>query len=74
MLKDDLAYVLEVNTSPTLNSSPYMTAKYAQYFDWLFAKDSRRNHFDYSTYKKAKSFAWKNFNFEDRKPDNEEAN
>jgi hypothetical protein len=60
LLKDDLAYVLEANTSPTLNSSEHVSARYARYFDWLFRSETRREHFDFTAWKKADSFAWKN--------------
>lgn len=68
IFKDGVAYVLEVNTSPSLNTSPYMTTKYAQYFNWLFASPTKREHFDYTAFKKVDSISWKNFNFEDREP------
>lgn len=58
LYKGDKAYVIEVNTSPTLNSSEYVSARYAKYFDWLHRSNKRRPHWDYTKYKKAKSFAW----------------
>lgn len=57
--KDNKAYVLEVNTSPTLNSSEYVSAQYAKYFTWLFRQDTRRDHWDFTQFTKAKSLAWK---------------
>lgn len=59
ILKNDLAYVLEANTSPTLNSSDYTSLRYAKYFDWLCRSDKRREHHNYSEWKNAISFAWK---------------
>lgn len=60
LLKDGHAYVLEANTSPTLNSSEHVSERYARYFDWLVRSDTRREHIDFTQYKKADSFAWKN--------------
>lgn len=60
LLKDDLAYVLEVNTSPTLNSSDHVSSRYAKYFDWLNNSDTRRSHYNFTEFKKPTSFAWKN--------------
>jgi glutathione synthase/RimK-type ligase-like ATP-grasp enzyme len=37
--KSGNAWVLEVNTSPTLNSSEYSMQRYSMYFDWLFRKN-----------------------------------
>jgi glutathione synthase/RimK-type ligase-like ATP-grasp enzyme len=54
-------YVLEVNTSPTLNSSDTVSERYAQYFDWLNRADKRREHWDFTKFEKAVSFAWKQF-------------
>jgi len=54
-------YVLEVNTSPTLNSSEYISEQYAKYFDWLGRSDKRRDHWDFTKFEKAESFAWKQF-------------
>lgn len=65
MIKGDNAYVLEVNTAPTLNSSEYVSQRYAQYFDWLTRKDDRRDHWKFTDWKKAKSFSWKNFQLDD---------
>lgn len=64
LLKDNLAYVLEANTSPTLNSSEHVSARYAKYFNWLSKQDSRREHWNYTQFKKAESFAWKNSQLE----------
>lgn len=58
-------YVLEVNTSPTLNSSDWVSSQYAKYFDWLNRKDGRRDHWDFSKFEKAASFAWKQFQLMD---------
>jgi glutathione synthase/RimK-type ligase-like ATP-grasp enzyme len=59
ILKGDNAYVLEINTAPTLNHSEKVSKKYAQYFDWLLSSDTRRPHWDYCEFTKAKSLAWK---------------
>lgn len=60
MLKDGRAYVLEVNTSPTLNTSPYVAGRWGMYFDWLFRKEERREHWNSSEFKKGSSLIWKN--------------
>lgn len=57
--KDGKAYVLEVNTAPTINSSQYISAQYAKYFDWLMDSDVRKQHWDYTQFRKAPSLAWK---------------
>lgn len=67
MLKDGKAYVLESNTAPTLSDSPIVSLKFAKYFDWLNRKDERRKHWDFTKYKDAKSFAWKEFQLLDTK-------
>jgi glutathione synthase/RimK-type ligase-like ATP-grasp enzyme len=59
ILKGDTAYILESNTSPTLNSSEHVSTQYAKYFDWLARSDKRREHWDFTKWKKADSFAWK---------------
>jgi RimK-like ATP-grasp domain len=59
------AYVLEVNTSPTLNSSDYVSEQYAKYFDWLNRSDKRRPHWDFTKFENPVSFAWKQFQLMD---------
>lgn len=59
-------YVLEVNTSPTLNSSDWVSSQYAKYFDWLNRSDKRRDHWDFTKFEKAASFAWKQFQLLDQ--------
>ena len=61
MLCGNIAYVLEVNTAPTLNTSPYVAERWGKYFDWLFRQETRRNHWDTSQLKKGSSLIWKNF-------------
>lgn len=53
------AFVLEANTSPTINSSEFVSNQYSKYFDWLSSSDTRREHWDFTQYENAKSFAWK---------------
>lgn len=60
MLMNGNAYVLEVNTAPTLNTSPYVAGRWGMYFDWLFRVDTRREHWDYTQFKKGSSLIWKN--------------
>jgi glutathione synthase/RimK-type ligase-like ATP-grasp enzyme len=58
-------YVLEVNTSPTLNSSDHVSLQYALYFDWLNRHEKRREHWDFAQFKNPASFAWKQFQLND---------
>ena len=60
MLCNNTAYVLEVNTAPTLNTSPYVASRWGMYFDWLFRVDTRREHWDFTQFKKGSSLIWKN--------------
>lgn len=57
--KDGIAYVLEVNTAPTLNSSPRVAQEWAKYWKWLFNSNVRRPHWDFRKFKKASSLFWK---------------
>jgi len=67
MLCGGTAYVLEVNTAPTLNTSPYVASRWGMYFDWLFRVDTRREHWDFSEFKKGSSMIWKNFQLTETK-------
>lgn len=58
------AWVLEGNSSPTLNTSEYSSTRYAKYFQWLLASAERREHWDFSKYTDPQSFAWKDFQLE----------
>lgn len=58
MIRGEEAVVLEVNTAPTLISSPYVSQRWAEAFNWLF-RTRERNSWDYKQFKKADSFAWK---------------
>lgn len=53
------AYVLEVNTAPTLNSSLRVAEMWSKYWGWLLREDKRRQHWDYTQFKKASSLFWK---------------
>lgn len=68
--REGKAYVLEVNTSPTLASSEYSMSRYAKYFDWLCKEPKRRKHFEIKDFKKASNYAWHDYHFEDREPNN----
>jgi glutathione synthase/RimK-type ligase-like ATP-grasp enzyme len=68
IVKNGEAYVLEVNSAPSLYSTEYMTDRYVRYFKWLANQTQKREHFKFEEYTKASSFAWKDFNFEDRVP------
>lgn len=63
-------YVLEVNTAATLASSEYSMQRYAKYFDWLCKTNDRREHFELKDFKKASNYAWHDYHFEDREPNN----
>lgn len=52
-------YVLEVNTAPTLNSSPRVAEMWGKYWQWLLRVNSRRDHWDFLAFKKASSLFWK---------------
>jgi len=69
IVKDGVSYVLEANTCPSLVTSPYNTAKYAKYFDWLLRKEEKREHWEFEEKEKAASLAWKDWMFEDRQPE-----
>ena len=60
MFKDGKAYVLEVNTAPTLNSCPTTAKRWGRYWNWLFNSDKRRPHYNWREWTKAKSFFFKN--------------
>lgn len=57
---NNVAYVLECNTAPTLNTSPYVAERWGKYFDWLFRSETRREHWDFTQFKKGSSLIWKN--------------
>lgn len=54
------AFVLEVNTSPTLSSSEYVAERWGKYFDVLFSSEKRIPHWDISFFQKGSSMIWKN--------------
>ncbi len=57
--RNGVAYVLEVNTAPTLNSSPRVAEMWAKYWEWLLRVPSRRDHWDFLQFRKASSLFWK---------------
>jgi hypothetical protein len=61
IVKEGTPYVLEVNSAPTLNSSDYVAGRWAQYMDWLFRSETRREHWDVLNKVKGSSLIWKNF-------------
>lgn len=61
---DGTPYILEGNSSPTLNTSEYSSERYAKYFEWLMRSPEKREHWDFTQFKDASSFAWKNFQLE----------
>lgn len=68
--RDGNPYILELNTSPTLNSSEYSMNRYAKYFDWLSKSSERRENWELREFKKASNYAWHDYHFEDREPNN----
>lgn len=66
--KNGEAYVLEINTSPTLASSEYSMERYAKYFDWLCKTNKRREHWEFKEFQKTSNYAWHDYHFEDREP------
>lgn len=58
--------ICEVNTAPTLNSSPYVCTRWSQAFKLLLTKQTRMEHWDYTKFEKASSLAWKNYQLEGR--------
>lgn len=68
ILVGNQAYVLEVNTSPTLNSSPHVTLRYSMYFDWLGRSETRRPHWDFTQFTAGTSLVWKNFQLTETNP------
>ncbi len=59
--KNPNAYVLEINTAPTLNSSPLTTTKYARAFDWALRFGNRE--WDFTKFTKGSSLLWKDHQF-----------
>lgn len=61
LFKDGEAYVVEVNSSPTLNSSPHITEKYAKVFEFIFRNHSgtKLKHWNFEKWQKRLSFFWK---------------
>ena len=57
--KNGIAYVLEVNTAPTLNSSPKVAELWGKYWNWLLKVNVKREHWDFMQFKKASSLFWK---------------
>lgn len=57
--ENGISYVLEVNTAPTLNSSPKVAEMWAKYWEWLLRVNARRDHWDFLAFKKASSLFWK---------------
>lgn len=72
MYKDGKAYVLEVNTAPTLNSSPYVAKRWSMYWNWLFNSEKRREHWKIDEFKKGSSLIWKNYQLKDELNGNED--
>lgn len=56
--KDGKVYVIELNTTPLMESDMHILEQYAQYFDWLADSDYRRPHFDIKS-DDPMDYAWK---------------
>lgn len=54
------AVVCEVNTAPTLNSSPHVLERYTKLFNKIARSQKRIEHWDFEKFEKADSLAWKN--------------
>jgi glutathione synthase/RimK-type ligase-like ATP-grasp enzyme len=50
--------VCEINTCPSLDSSPYDQKRYSKYFNWLFRHE--REWFNFEIWTQGKSFSFKN--------------
>lgn len=55
--------ICEVNTAPSLSSSPYDLARYSKYINWLFREP--REWFNYEKWRIGKSYAFKNGQLEE---------
>jgi hypothetical protein len=53
------AVICELNSAPTINSSPYVMDKYVKAFSWLFASETRRPKWAFNSFKKVVSLSWK---------------
>jgi hypothetical protein len=60
MTKGRKAYIIEVNTAPTLNSSDYVAERYSKYFDWLLRSETRREHFERKDYEDRRNYMFYN--------------
>lgn len=58
------AVICEINSSPTINSSPYIQSRYIKAFKWLLSSDKRRPKWNYKKFKNVESLAIKNFQME----------
>lgn len=57
------AVVCEINTAPTLNSSPHVLERYGKLFNKLAGSDNRIEPWDFEQFEKAESLAWKENQF-----------
>lgn len=63
MLKGDTPYVIEINTSPSIENSEYVNDRYSKYFNWLFSSETKREHWNFKEFTAGKSLAWKENQF-----------
>jgi carbamoylphosphate synthase large subunit len=59
--------VVEVNTAPSY--TPYLISKYGSYFNLLFKTEDKYKSWEFEKFKKAPSFAWKNYQLKGKKRD-----
>lgn len=60
-----IAVITELNTGPTLSSTPYVLERWTKYFNKLANSDKRLEHWDFEQFEKAESLAWKQNQLED---------
>lgn len=64
IFKNGRAYVLEVNTAPSIESSEISSSKWGRYFNWLFRSNTRREHFDFTRFTDGQSYFFTNSDFD----------
>lgn len=54
-----ISVVCEINTAPTLTSSPHVSERYAKLFNLIAKNEGRVEHWDFEKFEKANSLSWK---------------
>lgn len=69
MLKDNVPYILEANTAPSLHTAEYTEDRYLRYFEYLFnnTKKKKLSNWEYFRFKKGSSLSWKNSQLNSKK-------